>query len=144
MKRGYKQMLSDRMSFVLNAALQMCKAKTRWIDHVYYNFVNIYTDRKEKSSTVKCIMGLNKRYKNFDFHKTINWDDLNDQLYTFWQNVEGWYTWLSKTNLAIYEVYNNLSREGTDENEIISILAKRYKVNEKRIKILIKLYKKYY
>ena len=40
-KLGYKEMLRDRCPKMVNYALKWRKAKEKWIDHVYSNFIGI-------------------------------------------------------------------------------------------------------
>ena len=45
-------MLRDRCPRVVNYALKWQKAKERWIDHAYANFIKIYCDNEEKKNTI--------------------------------------------------------------------------------------------
>ena len=52
-KQGYKEMLRDRCPEVVNFALKWCKAKERWINHVYDCFVRIVGDEVLENGTIK-------------------------------------------------------------------------------------------
>ena len=100
---GYKGMLRNRLPTLVNYALKWQKAKERWIDHVYKNFISIYTDKEERKQVTYLIC------KEEDFVKTIDWDNLiakqydpknidrnNDSLY--WKRESTWDTIFVLTN----------------------------------------------
>lgn len=102
-------MLRDRISNMqaVDLALKYCKAKTRWIDHVYHNFVGLYLSKNERALTVRIILGITKKNKyEFNFHNTIAWDNLDPEEIEYWNTVEGWVTWFSDNMLTIEnEIY---------------------------------------
>lgn len=121
---GYKQMLRDRISKMqaVNLALKFNGAKDRWINHVYDNFIAIFAYdnnfkwHKERDAATKAILGINGKYNQFDFHKTIAWDNLDQDEKEYWEIIEGWVTWFSK-NIAYIE---NEMHLGYDNAEILS------------------------
>lgn len=97
---SYKEMLRNRIPIELDLTLKWCKCKTQWVNYVYSEFVQIFSDKKERDKTIRYI--LKKKimpdpygtYKDkFDFHGCINWDwlDKNDEEY--WRTVEEWFNW---------------------------------------------------
>lgn len=60
-KQGYKEMLRDRCPEVVNFALKWCKAKERWINHVYDCFVRIVGDEVLENGTIKSTKKDNKK-----------------------------------------------------------------------------------
>lgn len=75
MKKGYKEMLRDRMPEILNLALCWCKAKQRWIDYVYENIVKKYPKEK-RSIVVKTILGIKQQYKRQEVYDQIKYSEL--------------------------------------------------------------------
>lgn len=105
MKRsGYKEMLRDRISDMqaINLALKYCGVKTKWIDHVYSNFVGLYLSKHERDLAVRTILGITKKNRfQFDFHKTIAWDNLTTEEIEYWNTIEDWVNWFSNNMLII-------------------------------------------
>lgn len=66
-KKGYREMLRDRMPLVLSLALKWCKAKEKWLSYVYENHVKIVSKDK-RATRVKQCLGLKPRYTTNDLH----------------------------------------------------------------------------
>lgn len=110
-------MLRDRCPEAVNLALLFCKAKTRWVNHVYDHFVgillyelvtdlngNIKIERSGKDvrkNAIRHILGLSKTNRIFDFDKSIDWEDLEDSEVQYWQNISNWVKWFQKKHLLI-------------------------------------------
>ena len=65
---GYKAMLRDRVPLVVNLALLWNNSKTAWVDHVYKNFISIYSSKLERDNATRIVLGIKKGNKGFDFH----------------------------------------------------------------------------
>lgn len=104
---GYKGMLRDRLPKTVDIALKWCKAKERWINHTYDNFIGIFSENKEKDNATKVILGISTRYKSFDFHKTIMWDNMTALEISYWKNVESWVNWFRTNYIYIQNEVNN-------------------------------------
>lgn len=102
---GYKAMLRDRVPLLVNLALKWCKAKECWINHVYDNFVNIYVDKEQRYEATRIVLGLSGKYRNFEFNKTIAWDNLTDEETKSWKTVENWVNWFQNCAMDIKEEY---------------------------------------
>ena len=122
MNTGYREMLRDRVPKVVDLALKWCKAKERWLDHVYYSFIWIYSDNDERYRATRTILGLKKgklRPSEFDFHRTIDWENLDAQDELYWTAVESWVEWFRTNMLYIQNTYNILSGQGKCKASII-------------------------
>lgn len=93
-------MLRNRIPKELDLTLKWCKCKTKWVDYVYSEFVQIFSDKEERDKTIRYI--LKKKimpdpygtYKDkFDFHGCINWDDLDKTDEEYWKIIEQWFDW---------------------------------------------------
>ena len=102
---GYKAMLRDRVPLLVNLALKWCKAKECWINHVYDNFVNIYVDKEQRYEATRIVLGISGKYRNFEFNKTIAWDNLTDEETKSWKTVENWVKWFQNCAMEIKEEY---------------------------------------
>lgn len=102
---GYKAMLRDRVPLLVNLALKWCKAKECWINHVYDNFVNIYVDKEQRYEATRIVLGISGKYRNFEFNKTIAWDNLTDEEIKSWKTVEDWVNWFQNYAMSIKEEY---------------------------------------
>lgn len=106
-------MLRDRVPLLVNLALKWCKAKECWINHVYDNFIHIYVDKKQRYEATKIVLGISKKYwkntevqyRNFEFNKTIAWDNLTDEETKSWKTVENWVKWFQNCAMDIKEEY---------------------------------------
>lgn len=101
-KTGYKEMLRDRVPYIVDLALKWCKAKQLWINHTYNAFIGIYIDSDERMGATKTVLGIRGKQHNFNFHDSIDWDNLDDDETERWKNVENWVTWF-QTNYLIFE-----------------------------------------
>jgi hypothetical protein len=129
---GYKGMLRDRLPKTVDIALKWCKAKERWINHTYDNFIGIFSENKEKDNATKVILGISTRYKSFDFHKTIMWDNMTDLEISYWKNVESWVNWFRTNYIYIQNEVNNSLILGVEINVIKQKIKKNFlsKLNE--------------
>ena len=128
---GYKEMLRDRCPKVISHALKWQKAKEKWIEHVYSYFVKILGDEIDIDNNVLCTAKNNKRavislllgmkegkVKNFDFRKTIDWDNLSDEETLYWERVASWVKWFSTKYGYVENLYDISKRIGKDEESI--------------------------
>ena len=123
---GYKGMLRDRLPKTVDIALKWCKAKERWINHTYDNFIGIFSENKEKDNATKVILGISTRYKSFDFHKTIMWDNMTDLEISYWKNVESWVNWFRTNYIYIQNEVNNSLILGVEINVIKQKIKKNF------------------
>lgn len=94
MRTGYKEMLRDRCPVVVDYALKYCKAKNRWIEHAYKSFIKFYADKHERDIATRKTLGIVKgKPKLFDFHSTIDWDNISTEEKEYWEYVESWVEW---------------------------------------------------
>lgn len=101
MNTSYKNMLRDRCPAVIDLALRWCKAKTKWLDHVYQHFINIYVLKEERYEATRIILGISGKYRNFNFEKTIDWDNIDSEEEEYWKTILGWVNWFRNRHAAI-------------------------------------------
>ena len=118
MGNGYKGMLRDRCPLVVDYALKWQKAKERWIDHAYVGFIKFYVDNKERNHATRVVLGIAKYYRNFDFHKSIDWENLSDEDTLYWKRIESWVNWFTKTYAYMENAYVTSKNSGKDEMSI--------------------------
>lgn len=111
-------MLRDRCPKVVNYALKWCRAKEKWIDHVYFNFIRIYADKDQRNNATRIALGISEgnRY-DFDFERTIDWDNLTPKEKSYWIKVNGWVKWFMKHYAEVentYDTYNKLGENYFD------------------------------
>ena len=123
---GYKGMLRDRCPEVVNYALKWQKAKERWIDHTYANFIKIYCDNEERKHTTRIILGIAKFYRNFEFDKSIDWENLTDEDRIYWKRVSSWVDWFTKKYSYIENLYEASRIAGKNDFEIKVEIIKGY------------------
>lgn len=126
-KKGYKEMLRDRCPKVVNYALKWQKAKEKWIEHVYTNFISIYVDKDQRNRATRIVLGIadEGKYK-FDFNKTIDWDNLTPKEKSYWMRISGWVMWFCDRYAYIENAYNILKEKGKDNFEIQVEIIKDY------------------
>lgn len=140
--QGFRGMLSDRLTFVVDTALKMCRAKGRWVEHVWKTQINIYVKHEDKRQAVFKILG--KKYNLFDFRRSIDFDNIEPDEREYWEYVASWVEWLQKNNLFLYEVYQSSLEKGLTDGQIISLFTEKYKIKKEKAKILINAYKTKY
>lgn len=139
MRTGYREMLRDRLPKVVDMALRYNKAKERWLDHVYYSFIWIYSDNEERYKATKVILGNNKKKKFFDFHKTIDWDNLpkDDNFvqntdgsymsqYKYWEIIESQVNWFKEHMMFIENAYDLYYNQGYSTESILEFIKLQY------------------
>ena len=130
-KLGYREMLRDRCPKVVNYALKWQKAKEKWIDHAYAYFIKIIGDEidindrvirnanESKRVIMTALLGLKKgKPKNFDFNRTIDWDNLTDEEKTYWKRVSSWVRWFGTEYAYIENAYENSKKVGKSDLDI--------------------------
>lgn len=105
---SYKAMLRNRVPLLIDAALKYCKAKECWINHVYDNFINVYADKEQRYEATRIALGISGKYRNFDFHKTIAWDNLDKEETENWESVEEWVIWFQEHAMDIKNEYEKI------------------------------------
>lgn len=118
-KPGYREMLRDRCPKVVNYALKWQKAKEVWIEHVYRRSIGIYVHKDNRNNATRIILGIgNGKTYNFDFDKTIDWDNLTDEEKVYWERVSSWVKWFMKYYQCIENTYNISKKKGKDDFDI--------------------------
>lgn len=112
---GYKEMLRDRCPQVVNYALKWQKAKERWINHAYNQFIKIYCNNEERKHTTRIILGIAKFYRNFEFDKSIDWENLTPEEETYWKRVSSWVRWFTERYAYIENTYQISKKCGKDD-----------------------------
>jgi len=110
---GFKQMLRDRLPKVVNFALKWCKVKETWLDHVYKNFIWVFSDKKLRLAMTRDLLGYNSK-KMFVFEDTIDWDNLTKEETAFWKNISNWVSWFQKEYQLVENEYSNSKKLGHD------------------------------
>ena len=113
-RTGYREMLRDRVPSTVEKALRWCGAKNRWIEHVYRTQIGIFVEDEQRKKATRTVLGLHKgKPTNFDFHKSIDWDNLSDEDTVYWEAVESWIRWFGNKYLYIeneYEISGDIDR----------------------------------
>lgn len=125
-KTGYKEMLRDRCPAVVDCALKWQKAKERWIEHAYTRFICIYLDSKERYNATRIILGLSKKNRNFEFDKSVDWDNLSYEEKVYWKRVSLWVNWFQENYAYIENAYETSRKVGKDEYNIKVELIRDY------------------
>lgn len=115
---GYKGMLRDRCPKVVDYALKWQKAKERWIDHAYVNFIKFYCDNNERKHATRIILGIAKFYRNFEFDKSIDWDNLTPEEKAYWERVSSWVDWFRKKYAYMENAYQISRNAGKNDFDI--------------------------
>lgn len=123
---GYKTMLRNRCPKVVNYALKWQKAKERWIDHAYTNFIKIYCDTEERKHSTRIILGIAKYYRNFEFDKSIDWENLLPEEKAYWERVSSWVKWFSTEYAYMENAYEISRKTGKNEFDIKVELINSY------------------
>lgn len=128
MGNGYKEMLRDRIPNTVDIALKWRKAKERWLEHVYRTEICVYPvkDKQNRYATTRMILGISKKDRIFDFHRSIDWDNISPMERTYWANIETWVNWFIRKYMYIKNTYDISLSCGKDENSIKEIIINEY------------------
>lgn len=102
---GYKQMLRDRCPKVVSYALKWCKAKEKWLNYVYKEQIWILSNKKERLTQTKLILGIKNGKHEFSFHDTIGWKELTPEEVYYWTYVESWVDFFTQKYMYIENAY---------------------------------------
>ena len=105
---SYKAMLRNRTPLLVDAALKYCKAKECWVNHVYNNFINVYIDKEQRYEATRIALGISGKNRNFDFYKTIAWDNLDKEETENWESVQEWVEWFQNHAMDIKHEYEQI------------------------------------
>ena len=131
-------MLRDRLPLYVSDALKWRKAKEAWLDHVYKNFIWIYSSNKERLAETRRVLGYKKDLpREFKFEDTIDWknlidgknikrEDLTPDHAQFWLEVWQWVSWFTKTVPEIEDDYKSLVNKGKNTLEIKQTLMLKW------------------
>lgn len=123
---GYKGMLRDRCPAIVNYALKWQKAKERWVDHAYNNFIKFYVNNNDKNHAARITLGIAKYYRNFEFEKSIEWQNLSREETVYWKRVASWVRWFMKTYGYMENLYEISLKAGKSEFDIKVELVNGY------------------
>ena len=143
---SYKTMLRDRTPLLVDLALKWCKAKECWINHVYDNFINIYTDKDQRYEATRILLGISSKYRTFDFNKTILWESLTNEEIETWKKVTDWVKWFQNEATIIKDEYDK-NKNIYDYNHLIEYLADNFVITNdkntayKLVEFIISSYK---
>lgn len=115
---GYREMLRDRCPKLVSYALKWCKAKEKWLDHVYNNWIWIYSSNEERYGAAKAILGIDGKKMQFNFVDTILWDNMSSEEKDYWTKVCGWVSWFQQKYAYIKNTYDILNSTGKDISTI--------------------------
>lgn len=113
-KTGYKGMLRDRCPKVVDYALKWQKAKERWIEHAYNNFIKIYANKDNRNNATRIVLGIGRYYNNFDFDKSIDWNNITKEEGKYWETVSSWVRWFRTHYAYIEQTYRSSKDNGDD------------------------------
>ena len=118
MQTSYKELLRNRCPETVDYALKWQKAKTRWIDHTYRSFIRIFVDKEERYHVSRIILGIAKNHREFDFDKSIDWDNLSEEEQSYWERISSWIDWFENNYSTIKDEYKSSIRDGMSEFDI--------------------------
>ena len=108
-------MLRDRLPKLVDFAFKWCKVKESWLNHVYKNFIWLYSDNKERLAQTRLLLGYKKgKPREFKFEDTIDWDNLDQEETKHWTKVALWVSWFQKTVPLIEDEYKISKQKGTE------------------------------
>ena len=114
-------MLRERVPRVVNLALKYCKKKEAWLQHVYKNWIWVYSDKEERLKATRLLLGYSenkKTQRNFVFNDTIAWDNLSEEESKEWRRIKKWVVWFMAKYAYIEDDYKKSKLRGRDIYEI--------------------------
>ena len=120
-------MLRDRCPKVVNYALKWQKAKEKWIEHVYSNFIGIYVSKDQRNNATRIALGIeDEKRPHFEFESTIDWDNLSDEEFKYWKRVQSWVIWFQKCYWCIENMYDVSKKKGANYFDIEVEIIRTY------------------
>lgn len=113
-------MLRDRVPRMVNLALKWCKCKEKWLDHVYKNWIWMYSSKDMRNNVTRDLLGLDVHGKptNFNFEDTILWDNLTEEETNYWKGISAWVSWFRKQYQYVENTYTVSLQTGHSISEI--------------------------
>lgn len=124
-RTDYRQMIKDRIPHTVNLALIWCKAKTNYVEHVYSQSIRFL--RKDKLALRKQmyeLFGKPGYYNQYEFDKTIMWDNLNEADTQYWEEVSKWVKFFETNSIPIQTIHKELTILKYSEQDIKERLCK--------------------
>lgn len=115
---GYKAMIRDRCPQTVDLALKWCKAKTKWVEHVYYHFVWFLVDKEDRNCQVRSLMGIAKHSRDFNFNDTVDWYNIDKEEAEYWSGIAKWVQWFRSNLLVVVETYKTHKSRCESEEQI--------------------------
>lgn len=125
-RTSYKDMLRNRVPKTVDLALKWCKSKNNWVDHVYEHFIHFVADKKIRYEITRTVLGISDYDRNFNFHKTIEWDNIEEDEKEKWEKVEKWVTWFEKNMIYIENSYDILKKKGCTDHAICEYILTKH------------------
>lgn len=122
-KTGYREMLRDRIPEYVDIALLWCNTKGRYIDLIYQNQIKIYVDKQERYRATLSILNVYPIKKEFDFDKSIDWENLSVEDSNTLKYTSRWVTWFKYSIVYIKDVCIKRFLSGTNNEDTISELC---------------------
>lgn len=149
---GYKAMIRDRIPSTVDFALKWCRAKTKYVDLVYNQYIKFLNDKEQRKYQTRAVLGLVKGNRQFDFDWTIDNAVLSKEELEYWTFVKKYVTWFSQIMLPVVDCYKTLKADNdSDDNFVFLALCKTQYLQqlpspwrEKLCKQLVQHIKKYY
>ncbi len=122
-------MLRDRLPRYVSDALKWCKVKEAWLDHVYKNFIWLYSSNEERLAQTRSVLGYKEHLpREFKFEDTIDWQNLDDAETKRWKEVQQWVSWFTTTVPCIEDDYISYKNKGlTTETIKYTLMLKWFK-----------------
>lgn len=161
---GYKKLIKDCIPKTWDIGLRWCRAKGKWIDHVYdtnirqYNNDTTHSLKEKNKIKARKIKDICKPYASFRdsiYFDTFLYKDKHNE-YVFWSNVSEWVNWfvnhylyISSSVLIVIDTNPEMSKEDIvkyidDKYSLKNISLSRFIVQETILNIKDELIKSRY
>lgn len=166
--KGFRGMIRDRLPIHVDIALQICKCKNKYVEHIYDRFVKC-VPVNQRSLAVKQALGLKQavttedirvwswshgnffKQKNYDIHNipremlfhtfwtSIDWDSLDKETFIRFSATEQWVRYLKQ----MYPVFENIYKINFGVlyrtcAQTIAEIHEKYHLDPKIIRIILK------
>lgn len=166
--KGFRGMIRDRLPVHVDIALQICKCKNNYIEHIYNKFVK-HVPVGQRSLAVKQALGLKqavtaedvrvwswkhanilkqhgysihnmpKRMFFHTFWTSINFSDLDKDVFERFKIADKWVQYLQRMYPVFQNIYDiNHNVLYKSEKDTIKELESKYKLTQDVVKIILK------
>ena len=68
--------------------------------------------KEDRYDATRIVLGISSKYRNFEFEKTIDWENITESETEYWKTISEWVKWFQSRHIYIEtDITEGLSNE---------------------------------